>query len=246
MIPIFLYLQCLTFVNLNSRHHSTLETDHAHAIKTGIMLPFCNRVCAKEGVTASEILEVKNYFNEVIFTWFVQDSDKAQIQVLEESGLKYLCSFPAMNMHLSELKSTAYAPGIIIKEMIDESDMQIWLSIVTKSYGMTNLEAFAQFIDELKDRAGSTGIRFYCGFYGGIPAAVSLALIHDDVVALHWVGTLPEYRNKGLGMAVSSYPLEKAQKNGCNVAILFASLMGKPVYERIGFKEYANYKIFCA
>jgi len=58
------------------------------------------------------------------------------------------------------------------------------------------------------------------------------------------LGTIPAYRKRGLGFAVSRHALVEAKKNGYKTALLFASVMGKPLYEKIGFREYALYKFF--
>ncbi len=63
-------------------------------------------------------------------------------------------------------------------------------------------------------------------------------------MGLHLVATLPAYRGKGLGYAVSQKPLIDAQQRGASHAILLASEMGKPVYQKIGFKEYALCNVY--
>lgn len=244
MIPIFKYLQYLTFISFNNKLNPDFATQHAYAFKSDNILPFCNRVCATSQITPQEIHEIMNFFNATPFRWFVQDTDSVQIQLLENNKFRYICSFPAMQLDLAQIKSVNNDSEIIIKEVVNDADMEIWISIVSRSYGMTNPPEFAKFIHEIKQRAGKAGIRFYCGFYQNTPISVSFTLMHDDVVGLHWVGTLPEYRNKGAGLMVSLKPLLDARERGYKTAILFASEMGKSVYERLGFKEYATYKVY--
>lgn len=84
----------------------------------------------------------------------------------------------------------------------------------------------------------------YIGYFQGIPAAVGMALNRGDIATLHWIGTLPEYRKKGLGTAITIKALHDLQDAGCSHALLLASALGKPLYERMGFKQYALYHMY--
>ena len=87
-------------------------------------------------------------------------------------------------------------------------------------------------------------LRLYVAYYNGRAAAASMALHHGKIIAMHWIATIPEFRNKGLGFAVTHKPLVDSKANGIEQAVLLASAMGKPVYERIGFKQYAVYNVY--
>jgi len=58
------------------------------------------------------------------------------------------------------------------------------------------------------------------------------------------INTLPEYRKKGLGTAVSARLLDTAHARGCHTAILFASPLGRPVYQKLGFKEIEDWDTY--
>ncbi len=229
---------------MHNRYIPDIETQYAYGMKSGAALPWCNRVMAKTDVTTAEVLEIKDFFGEIPFRWFVQDSDAIQINTLKDAGLQYICDYPAMSMDLSQLTSSIYQPEITVREMISACDEVIWLSVSQQAFGIAHPSEFKKFIDALKQRAGSMVVRLYTAYYGDIPAAVSIVFDHGDIIALHWVGTIPAYRKKGLGFAASHSALLEAKKNGYKTALLFASPMGKPLYEKIGFKEYAMYKIF--
>gem|GEM_PF-1518757 len=240
---LFPYLQCLTFINLGGQLLPDFSTSHAYAMKSG-SLPFLNRVCATSQVTEQEVAQVVNYFGSVPFRWFVPEGDAPQIALLERCNVRYICSFPAMAVELSQMPVTTFQPGLTVQEVETAAAMELWFSVITQSYSMAQPAEFAQCIEELKRRAGPKGLRFYLGFYEEVPVAGSVLMQHGDRAGLHWVGTLPEYRHKGAGLMVSLQPLLDARQQGCATALLFASVLGKHVYERLGFKEYATYKVY--
>jgi len=54
------------------------------------------------------------------------------------------------------------------------------------------------------------------------------------------VGTVPEFRGKGYGSAVTLAAMDWAREMGEELAILHATEMGKPVYRRLGFEAHCT------
>ena len=71
-----------------------------------------------------------------------------------------------------------------------------------------------------------------------------MAIYHDEVMGLHWVGTLPEFRGKGLATTICHVMLEDGKQAGYTQAILLGNPPAKSMYNRMGFKEYAMYQIY--
>jgi predicted GNAT family acetyltransferase len=147
-----------------------------------------------------------------------------------------------MHIDLQKVQPVVY-DSITVKEITEPSDLETWIDIIVKSYG-TNAAEFTKFIQYISDNAAPTALHFYTAYYQDIPAAASMVIRSGTTIALHWVGTLPEYRGKGLGYAVSHTPLIDAKHNHATHAVLFASTMGKPIYERLGFRKYALYDVY--
>lgn len=241
-MPSLKFLQRLLYMGIGKPAFD-YHTAQVFAMKSGAKLPFCNRVCGMSDTSLTEIENTKTFFGSVPFRWFVDAADTSLIQKLEEANFKYSAAYPAMSLELNSLVSSDYSDDICVQE-IDQELLKTWLSIVTKSYSIVLEDEFAKFAYYLIDRAGPEAIHFYVGYYRGIAAAASMVINSAGIAGLHWVATLPEFRGKGLGYAISHKPLVDAQKRELATAILLASDMGKPIYKKIEFEQYALYKVY--
>jgi GNAT superfamily N-acetyltransferase len=71
---------------------------------------------------------------------------------------------------------------------------------------------------------------------GGEPVAVTFILDVQDDASVGWVATLPRARRRGLAGGVIRAALRKANERGRTSTTLWASAMGAPVYERLGYR----------
>jgi predicted GNAT family acetyltransferase len=67
--------------------------------------------------------------------------------------------------------------------------------------------------------------------------SVSLVVIHDEVAGVYSVATLPDARRQGLGACITALPLHQLAGQGVERAVLHASSMGYPVYQKLGFVD---------
>jgi GNAT superfamily N-acetyltransferase len=70
----------------------------------------------------------------------------------------------------------------------------------------------------------------------GAPLAVAGCLVYGAFCWLGLVATHPDARGRGLASQVSSHLVEWAMARGCRTVALDASTLGRPVYERLGFR----------
>lgn len=72
-------------------------------------------------------------------------------------------------------------------------------------------------------------------------AGTGMAIMNKTVA---WLGTIivkENFRNKGIGNAITKHLIDTAQCKGAETVLLTASDMGKPIYEKLGFKTDINY-----
>jgi GNAT superfamily N-acetyltransferase len=72
--------------------------------------------------------------------------------------------------------------------------------------------------------------------HNGEAVAVTFTFDAGDDATVCWVATLPQARRKGLASGVIRGALRKAKERGRTTTTLWASAMGAPVYERLGYR----------
>jgi len=83
--------------------------------------------------------------------------------------------------------------------------------------------------------------RFFVGSVAGRPVATSALFQSDDIAGVYFVATVPDARRKGYGAALTWMALEVGRRAGARVGYLQATEMGRPVYERMGFRRVVDY-----
>jgi GNAT superfamily N-acetyltransferase len=61
--------------------------------------------------------------------------------------------------------------------------------------------------------------------------------IFQDVCSIGYLSILPEFRHKGIGTEIFSNLMNAAKKVGCKTFLLYASKLGKPIYNKFGFRS---------
>ena len=77
----------------------------------------------------------------------------------------------------------------------------------------------------------------YRADHDGRPAAVALALHHNDDCGISFVATIPEARRRGLATEVMRQALRDAQDKGCTTTTLQATDVGERLYENLGYRR---------
>lgn len=225
-------------INLNF----DLITENCFVFNNKSNLRSTNRVCNKATPIDQEIQTIKSFFGETPFTWVVDANDIESIKKLEQNNLQYKASYPAMSLNLSDLQAAEYPKEITIKT-VDANDKHLWIGIISKSFNYPEHE-LSKVANLFSKQISSENLKMYLGYYNNQAAAACLVIKHEDIVTMHWVSTLPEMRNKGLGFAITIKALRDAKESGAREAILLSSVLGKPIYNRLGFQEYNLYKIY--
>ncbi len=86
--------------------------------------------------------------------------------------------------------------------------------------------------------------QLYLGRVDGTPVATSGLFLGGGVPGIHAVTTVPEFRGRGIGSAMTLSPLIDARRKDYAIGVLFSSEMAVGIYRNLGFQEYGNGYIY--
>lgn len=165
---------------------------------------------------------------------------------LSATGLSLLrFSAPAMARRLDDLPAIALPNGVEIARVRTAQDQAEWLAVLMA--GFEEPEAarpdFGQYL------AGSlaepqSGLEHFVARWRGEPCAIATLLHARHAAGVYHVTTLPAYRGRGLGRALTLAAMQSARRAGYAQAILFATPSGFPLYQRLGFETIATAELF--
>jgi ribosomal protein S18 acetylase RimI-like enzyme len=151
------------------------------------------------------------------------------------------------------LQAAAHLPGMILNPASaapphpeleirdwDEPSLPAHNEIIAASFGMS-----VEMVNGLiKPEFLTSDFKGYVGYLDGVPVATSALLASDGVAGVYNVATLPAYRKRGLGEAMTWHAVREGLAAGCQFGSLQASEMGQPIYARMGFRNIAPYESY--
>jgi predicted GNAT family acetyltransferase len=84
----------------------------------------------------------------------------------------------------------------------------------------------------------------YVGYAGGDPVASGLGWRTGRTVGVYSIATVESARRRGYGAAMTERVTADGVATGCDVAALQASEIGRPIYERLGFRTVVRYAAY--
>jgi len=129
----------------------------------------------------------------------------------------------------------------VVREVADETLLAQWCQVMAPTYEFPEFAAETWMEILLHIGLGpSSSFRHFVGCVDDAPVASASLYLGYGVGGISSVATLPEYRRRGIGTAITRAVLEEIQQLGYQYSTLFASSMGRSIYERLGFREYAK------
>jgi GNAT superfamily N-acetyltransferase len=84
----------------------------------------------------------------------------------------------------------------------------------------------------------------YVAYWGARPAGAGMLFCHGGMGGIYNMCTLPEFRGRGVATAILAACIADAQRLGCEYVGLTPTTMGRPLYERLGFREVYQERYF--
>jgi N-acetylglutamate synthase-like GNAT family acetyltransferase len=86
----------------------------------------------------------------------------------------------------------------------------------------------------------------YLGYDGEEPVSLAALIVAHRIGGIAYVGTVPEARRRGFAEGVVWRAIADARQFSCDAAYLWATPMGRAVYEGMGFRRILDYRIWSA
>lgn len=223
------------------------------AFKSGNHLGGCNRATINNSIDSTELEALHNFYAGVPYAVWLDERNDAAKSKLVEHGFSYTMSRPIMTIDLTTLVSAASNENISVRLVENDDELfNTWIPIIAQAYvphlkgdGYKNYhEQYTIFLRYLQKTIAPQNLSFYLGFLNDVPVATGMFVRNQGLVGVHWIGTIPEFRNKGMGFAATHAPLHEFKQAGAEKAHLLASPSGYPVYEKMGFKKLFNCEVY--
>ena len=210
--------------------------------QTPVQHPWFNGVLSLQppdrdaGQTISDILAYFRTRRVAEFTWWLEPGvpQAGWEEHLSVQGLRYNDQTPGMALILASMQDFRIPPELHIRQVTDLAELKVWTHTFVTGYGIPEIWEL-DFFNLSKSLGFGVPFQHYLGFWNDQPVAASTLFLGAGVAGLYNVATLPAARGRGIGAAMSGFPLVEARQMGYRVAILQSSEMGIGVYQRLGF-----------
>ena len=129
-------------------------------------------------------------------------------------------------------------PGFQIRRVTDPGGVEHPRAVVTEGFGVARSVAVGTSDLEL---LGVPEATIYVGYAGGQPVTSGLGWRSGRTIGVYAISTVPAARRRGYGEAMTARVVADGIAAGCDVAVLQASEIGRPIYERLGFRVDVRY-----
>lgn len=222
------------------------RTDGVALIATGLPLRLFNQVIverddARPEAIASAVATLQARGDHFVVNLRAGEDDR-HVPLVTQLGLAPISEHPWMpGMVLHPLPRSAGVvpdPGHEIRRVADASGIADHIRAAAAGFGMP--QAWLEAV--VSENLGRTpGVAVYVGYTDGEPVTTGLGVRTGRTIGVYNLATVEGARKRGYGSAMTMRIVDDGAAEGCDVAVLQASEMGYPVYERLGFRTVVEY-----
>ncbi len=223
----------------------------ATLIKTGLRSPEFNIafITAKVSDKSRLVNELERVFMEEGLLWQIITSEEAvdgATGAIKKFGLSFKETVPGMVMDYIPNEIPNRPKGLSIKKVKSEEDMISFFETAENSFGgvLFDEKSYSSDISLMTQNLQHFDGEFYLGFADGKPVATSLLFRTGKTAGVYFVGTVPSHRRLGFGESMTWEAILDGKAAGCEMACLQATEMGKPLYQRMGFRTVIDYQLW--
>jgi GNAT superfamily N-acetyltransferase len=186
------------------------------------------------------LLEVLPHLAEVYdeagvnaWTVWIPATDETAKAGLEAAGHVLDATPRAMGFELSDLNLPEDDPAL---EFRAEKDMELirWINEVAYGYPPGDFPPMAEIPDT----------EVYLADLDGQTVGATMLWTPADDTEITFVAVLPEARGRGISGRLLGHALKEARAGGTKASTLIATKLGRPVYERLGYRDVGGFEMW--
>ncbi|GAA3827737.1 GNAT family N-acetyltransferase [Streptomyces chiangmaiensis] len=154
-------------------------------------------------------------------------------EVAARNGLTRFSTEPLMIRRPDQGMPPQSAVGSLRVRPVSSDELDLYARTVAEGFEAPH-ETFQVFSNP--SLAKVDGVTFYLAEVDGVPVGTGMTAVSEDLLGLFNISTLPHHRRRGYGRAVTTELLRAGHAAGATTSYLYASKMGEPVYESVGFR----------
>lgn len=212
-------------------------------LATGLAHPFFNQVLTDAGATEADLrraVELVRTVREGCYVVLRQPQDRRFGRLLRQLGLTREDEL-LPGMAVDAIAPPRPAPEELHVHVVTDAEALSDHATALGGFGFPDALMRAFLGEEIWLLPDCTT---YVGYAGGEPVVSGVGVRTGRAIGVYSIATLPAARRRGYGAAMTERILADGVAAGCDVGVLQASSMGRPIYERLGFRLVQEYEVF--
>jgi len=155
-------------------------------------------------------------------------------------GLYPAVTRPAMAAEVADLAPPAPREGVSFRRVRTREVLAAMVELEVEIFPTERDVAERLFGPRTLER---TGTRMSIATVEGRAVAMAYVHVHEGAIGVFGVGTLPTFRRRGIGGAITAFAIDEASE-GADLAWLQPTALGRSVYEAMGFRPVAMWQVW--
>jgi hypothetical protein len=179
------------------------------------------------------------------FTWILRAHADADLEeAVVAAGVRLFGDPPGMVLE-QRIADADPPAGISLRRVATEADVADFAAVNGEAYATYGMPAdVAPAVLGHPEVLIAPHVRAFVAYAGDSPLAAAMVLLSHGVGGVYWVGTRPIGRGRGLAELCTRAATNAGFDLGARLVTLQASVMGEPIYKRMGYVEVTRYRNF--